>query len=322
MSLTVESTSFNLQYPIIKEFINTQLEKCYWTANEVKVEKDIHDVLVNLTPAERHGVFTTLKLFTLYEVRAGGDYWTGMFMNEFKQHECQEMAAAFGMVELCIHKPFYNKINELLNISNAEFYTDYVNNPVLKARMECIDKIIAHGSNLVSLGAFSLVEGVILYSNFAFLKHFQSLGKNKLLNVVRGINFSVRDENLHSIAGAWVYNQLKKEVEVKPEYMGYIEGTIKEIAQTIYEHECAIIDMIFEKGEIEGITSESMKGFVGDRINMCLAHLNIHPILPDSNSSINDWFYAGINNFQFNDFFTGQGREYTRDWNEQGFIWK
>lgn len=315
MGLTEESTSFNLQYPIIKEFINTQLEKCYWTANEVKVEKDIHDVLVNLTPAERHGVFTTLKLFTLYEVRAGGDYWTGRFMREFKQHECQEMAAAFGMVELCIHKPFYNKINELLNISNAEFYTDYVKNPTLKARMESIDAIINHPNSLVSLACFSLVEGMVLYSNFAYLKHFQSNGKNKLLNINRGINYSARDEALHSMAGAYIFKEAKKisSDSFLPE--------VEEIVNTLVEHEDIITDMIFSEGDIDGITAKDMKTFVRSRANICLANLGFEPLYKIGDNPIAEWFYKGINNYQFNDFFTGQGREYTRGWDKTRFKW-
>jgi ribonucleotide reductase beta subunit family protein with ferritin-like domain len=183
---------FTIEYPFADELMKTQLTKCFWTAEEISVEKDVHDVLTNLTEAEKHGVFTTLKLFTLYELKAGAEYWCDRFIKSFPRHELASMGSSFGMMELCVHKPFYNKINELLNATNTEFYTDYVNNQVLKSRMESIDEIIGHEDDLVSLAGFSLVEGVILYSNFAFLKHFQSLGKNKLLNIVRGINFSAR----------------------------------------------------------------------------------------------------------------------------------
>ena len=36
---------------------------------------------------------------------------------------------------------------------------------------------------------------------------------------------------------------------------------------------------------------------------------------------IADWFYDGINAYQMNDFFTGVGREYNRNWDEKGFNW-
>lgn len=191
--LQTRTEVFTIEYPWAEELMKTQLTKCFWTADEILVEKDVHDVLTNLTESEKHGVFTTLKLFTLYELKAGAEYWCNRFIKAFPRHELSSMGAAFGMMELCVHKPFYNKINELLNASNTEFYTDYVNNPTLSSRMKSIDEIIDDQDDIVSLGGFTMVEGVILYSNFAFLKHFQSLGKNKLLNIVRGINFSARD---------------------------------------------------------------------------------------------------------------------------------
>ncbi len=317
--LQTETEIFRPHYPAIVEFTETQLGKCHWTATEIKVEKDVHDILVNFTEAEKHGIYTVLKLFTLYEVKAGADYWTGRFMRSFPQHECQAMAAAFGMMELAVHKPFYNKINELLNATDDKFYTDYVENDVLKARMEGIDRIINHSDDLISLGAFTLVEGVILYSSFAFIKHFQSLGKNKLMNVVRGINFSVRDENLHATAGAWVFNELKKQLGYSD--LLWQELDIYKTARMLVSQEETIIDRIFAKGYIEGIDADDMKAFVRERANMCLSNLGLDMIFTNTNNTISEWFYQGINNYQMNDFFTGQGREYVRTWDETAFIW-
>lgn len=184
--------SFLTVYKEPEDFRDQQL-KIFWPHYEIKVEKDVHDIITNFSHAERHGVFTTLKLFTHYEAKAGEEYWTGRFMQMFPRHEFTSMAALFGCVELCSHAPFYNKINILLNSHNDGFYTDYLKNETLAARMQCINDIIDHPDDLVSLAGFTLVEGVVLYSSFAFLKHFQSLGKNKLVNVVSGIDFSVRD---------------------------------------------------------------------------------------------------------------------------------
>lgn len=78
------------------EFANKQLQ-IFWLPDEVKVEKDIQDVLVNFTPAERHGVITTLKLFSLYETHAGDEYWGGRFKKMFDGAEFHRMAAVFAM---------------------------------------------------------------------------------------------------------------------------------------------------------------------------------------------------------------------------------
>ena len=79
------------------------------------------------------------------------------------------------------------------------------------------NKVLLYFDILKSIAVFSMIEGAILYSSFAFLKHFQAEGKNKLVNVTAGINFSVRDENLHSMAGAWLFKTLLAECELSDE---------------------------------------------------------------------------------------------------------
>ena len=303
----------------IVDFADNQL-KVFWLPEEIKVEKDIQDVLTNFTESEKHAVITTLKLFSLYETHAGDEYWGERFKKMFKGAEYHRMASVFSMFELAVHAPFYNKINELLYINTPEFYTSYVDNPVLKDRIDHISEIISDEDDLISLGGFSMVEGVILYSNFAFLKHYQSQGKNKLMNVVRGLNFSVRDENLHAEASAYAFKQKAK--ESTPEHLKIVEQKIREASQKIFEHEKKIISMLFEKGKIEGITAHQLENFVQSRINHCLKQLGFEKEYNVTYDPIASWFYKGINDYQYNDFFAGQGNQYNRNWDETAFSWK
>lgn len=314
------SQSFVMMYPEAQEFTDKQLS-IFWLPDEIKLEKDVQDILVNMTEAERHGIITVLKLFTLYELFAGAEYWGGRIMQRFLRPELQRMAATFSMTELAIHQMFYDEINKLLGLSNDAFYTSYVDDPVLKSRMEFIDSIVSDEDELLSLGAFTFVEGSVLYSNFAYLKHFQSQGKNKLLNLVRGINFSVRDENLHALAGAWLFRTLRSEMEALGMDTSYVQAKIEEVARKVYEHECKIIDMIFEQGKIDGITDVQLRHFVESRINICLQELGYPKMFEVTYNPIADWFYSGINGFQFNDFFSGQGKEYHRNWSTSEFVW-
>lgn len=308
-------------YPEAEAFTKQQL-KIFWLPDEVKVEKDVQDVLVNMTDSERHGVTTVLKLFTLYELKAGAEYWSGRFKRRFPRPEFQEMASTFATFELAIHKRFYQKINELLFLHTDEFYDGYVSDAVLKARMDSIDGIISDPDDLVSLAGFALVEGAILYTSFAFLKHFQQQGKNKLLNIVRGINFSVRDENLHSLAGAWVFKKLLEESDLSDEAKAKLKARVYEIARALYEHECRIADMIFEKGSIPGITAHQLKQFALSRINEVLINLGYEKLEVVTYNPIAEWFYKAINSYTFNDFFSGMGSQYHRDWDEDAFVWK
>lgn len=325
IKLLTPTRSYVTHYPDAIKFAEQQ-EQIFWTANEINVEKDKQDMLVNMTEAERHGVITTLKLFTLYELIVGNEYWLGRIKEVFPRPELQRMCSVFGMFELNVHAPFYDKLNKVLGLDNDEFYLSYINDPVLRDRINFVDGIVNQPDVLTSLGCFSLVEGAVLYSSFAFLKHFQAQGKNKLLNVVRGINFSLRDENLHATAGAWLYRSLRDEMlQADPTLRVAIEKaseSITEAARAIYDHECRIVDMIFEKGEIEGITSEQMNKFVQSRINLCLSQLGLPQVFEVMNDTISSWFYDAINAVSFNDFFSGVGNSYNRNWNQEGFAWK
>lgn len=179
-----------VEYGKALDFVNEQ-NKILWFPDEVHVEKDVQDVRTNLTEAERHGVITTLKLFTKYELIVGDEYWSAL-CNVIKKPACiSRMANNFSYIEQNIHAPFYSNINNALGLGTEDFYSEYVNDATLAERIAFLEAH-AKGSLDNFLTVLALTEGAVLYSSFAFLKHFQNQGKNKIINIVKGINFSVR----------------------------------------------------------------------------------------------------------------------------------
>lgn len=308
------------EYPEIEKFIRDQI-KIHWTHTEIKMDKDVQDILVNLTPAERHGVVFNQKLFTLYEVFAGDEYWGGRFKKIFPRIEFQEMAACFAFYELCVHKRFYQALNEKLHLHSNEFYEEYVHDPVLSSRMDAIDRYVNDPDDLLSIGAFSMVEGAVLYSSFAFFKHFQAEGKNKLKAFVSGINFSSKDENLHAEAGAYCFRTLLHQMQLTPEEQTSLFDKLYKVADELREHEHAIADKTFEHGRIEGITAHQLKNFVDSRLDLCLENLGLSARYKPASNPIGEWFYLGLSNSKIHDFFNRQGSNYNRDWVEDNFDW-
>ena len=308
------------EFPEIEKFIDDQMS-IYWLPSEVKTEKDIHDVLTNFSEAERHGVLTTLKLFSLYETNVG-DWWGNRFKRIFDNNEFHRMGSLFSMVELAIHEKFYRTINELLNLHTREFYLSFRDEPTFRERILKIGEWVNEDNDAIALAAFAFVEGVVLYSSFAFLKHFQSNGKNKLANLVRGIDFSLRDENIHAMASAWCFRYIVK--DMPQEEKDELAAEIVEIAKVIYQQEDKIVDMIFEKGEIEGISTEDMKVFVRSRVNLMLDYLGLQPIFdaPVDKNPIASWFYKALQDWAYQDFFVSVGNQYNRAWDSTAFEWK
>jgi ribonucleoside-diphosphate reductase beta chain len=319
-----KKSSYTMDYPQAVKFAETQME-AYWLPTEIDVSKDVQDFRTNLTESERHGVITVLKLFTLYEVLVGNEYWGGRIKKEFPRPDIEFMATTFGFVEIGIHARFYNRLNEVMMLDTDEFYESYTNDSVLSARMKFINSVLEDSNLPVALGAFSMLEGAVLYSSFAFLKHFQAQGKNKLKNVCSGINFSVRDENIHALAGAWLYSTLVDEMKALGQFDEHTaletSSELTNIAHTVYEHEEHIIDMIFEKGPIEGLDPEDMKTFVKSRINLCMRNLNLEEPFEVKENPIADYFYRGINAYQYHDFFVNVGSEYGRKASAEDFEW-
>lgn len=316
-------TEFTVDYPEACEFTDQQAA-VFWPHFEVKVHKDKQDILVNMTESESHGTITTLKLFSKYEAIIGNEFWINFVMKKFpRPADIQPMAAMFGAMELAVHQKFYSTLNEELGLATDEFYNQYLEDEDLTARVEFLEGTLASKDDLRALGCFTFGEGAILYSSFAFLKHFQSQGKNKLLNVVSGINFSARDENLHSEAAAWLFRTLLKEKKeagyIDQEFEDELKKDIYLAAETVMEHEKAIIGKIFEKGRIEGITDKQLEHFAQSRINLCLRNLGYENLYKVDYNPVADWFYKGINGYSQIDFFNSQGNQYTRDWDSEGF---
>lgn len=309
------------EYPQFSQMADEQI-KIFWPWNEIKVAKDKQDLLVGMTEAEKHGVITTLKLFTKYELYVGNEYWGNRIAKAYPHVGVQRMASAYAHVELNSHAPFYNEINKELGLATYDFYTEYLDDPVLASRMKFIDDLISQKDDELSTAVFSVVEGGVLYSAFGYLKHFQSQGKNKIQNINRGLNMSARDENLHAIGGASLVNVSLAEQKRSEYEMLQYQQAVKEAVDLIYQHECQIVDKLFEQGSISGITDVQLKHFVQSRLNICLDYLNIKRNYDVKYNPIAEWFYKGINNYQMNDFFQGIGREYSRDWAKKSFVWK
>lgn len=316
-NLLEPKATYVVEYPEAIQFTDTQMG-IFWPPNEIKVEKDVQDIKTNLTESEQHGVITTLKLFTQYELIVGNEYWQRIAAAFEKPADIQRMANCFSFFELNIHAPFYSKINEALGLANDEFYQEYKHDPVLAERMAMLESHAMSSDLPKFLMTLAFAEGVILYSNFAYLKHFQSQGKNKITNIVRGINFSARDEGLHSQASAWLFKTLMQEQNID---LDSYKDVLEELASTVREHEFRIVDKIFEKGPIEGITDLQMKHFIDSRINLVARSLGYKNLYEVSYNPINSWFYDGINNYVFNDIFAGVGREYSRDWDAGELEW-
>lgn len=325
--LLIPKETYVYDYPQAIEFCNEQF-KIIWPPDEINLSKDIQDIKTNLDVPEYHGMVTVLKSFTLYEQKVGQSYWAGYICNVFRRPDIRRMGTLFAFFEDDIHAVFYNRINELLGLNTDEFYSSYKEVPVLVERMNWIDKIVTKRFDindiLVSVGAMSMVEGAILFEGFAYIKHFNSTGKNKLLTLNSGIDFSADDENIHSTAGAWLFNTLLNEAvlaDVAELDLDYVHESLLTIAQRLYAHEQDINSLIFAKGEPDNISFDAMNAFIRHRLNVCLSRLMLPTIFSEEGNTIAKWFYKDLKTSVLHDTFITQGSDYSRAWDRDKLGW-
>lgn len=318
--------SYTVDYPQAVKAAQEQA-RIIWFAEELGVEKDEGDIRTKCTEGERHGITTVLKLFTKYELMLGGEeFWGSKVQKMFPRPEIQRMASTFSFIELGVHAPFYDLINKTLSIATDEFYNSWKDDPVLVDRINFISEFAEEEDPLLATAAFAFMEGAVLFSNFAYLKSFNSGGFNMISHITSGIDASAKDENQHSMASAWLHNQCKLEMEeaglLTKHQKEKLSKAVKDIARKVYEHEERITDLIFEKGGIRTITKENMLHFVRNRIDVVLSYLKMKPLFGDPPGVVSEWFYNQLSTYKYADFFANQQVQYVRNWAKHKLYFK
>lgn len=306
------------RYPWATEMAIGQ-QDIYWTAEELGVEEDEQDFRVNLTKGELHGVLIAQSLLTQYEMMLGGEeLWGGKISRMFPRPEIIRMCAKFADVELHVHGPFYRIGNEVMGNHTDEFYDQWQEDPILADRIKFIDDHAASECPLEVTAALALLEGVVLYSAFGFFKGFNSRGYNLIPHFVSGIDASAKDENFHSIGSSFLFKQCKEErVEagtISTEKLKELDVRIQKMGRLMYEHECRIIDLMFEQGDNRVVNKDELIEFVQDRVNVVFRRLDMAPLFDREQGVISGWFYDQLNTIKVPDFFAGTQIQYNRNY--------
>ena len=303
------------EYQTAFEFYKQQ-HQAHWLVDEIPLSSDINDWKLKLTESEKNLIGNILKSFAQTETYVN-DYWATKVAVWFPKHEIKAMACAFADFE-SIHAEAYARLNEELGLDDFEAFME---DEEAKAK---IDRLVElPGDTLrekaLSLAIFSaFTEGVNLFSSFAILMSFQ------LRNLMKGtgqvVEWSVRDESLHSKAGCWLYRTLLSE---QPEL------DTKELTQAIFEAcdlsvklEFDFIDRAFEMGDVEGLNKNQLKNFIKARANEKIKELGYNPLYNDIDPNLlkqMEWFGHLTSGKTHQDFFAGRVTDYsksTADWSD------
>jgi ribonucleoside-diphosphate reductase beta chain len=289
-------------------------QQAHWIHTEVPMMSDINDWKQNLNETEKNIIGSILKGFAQTETVVN-DYWTGLVTKWFRKPEIIAMATTFGAMET-IHAEAYSLLNEELGLDDfSEFLEDETTLAKIENLMNVRDSFDSENNwheIAKSLAIFSaFTEGVNLFSSFAVLLSFKM--RNKLKGVGQIVEWSIRDESMHSEAGCWLFKTLIKE---NPELKNQeLQTSINEAALLSLQLELDFIDKVYELGDLEGCSKYDLQNFIKHRVNTKLGDLGYQPIIQDIDLTSIDrmkWFDALSAGKQHTDFFANRSTNYAK----------
>ena len=289
-------------------------QQAHWLHTEVPMMSDLTDWNFNLNKTEKNIIGSILKGFAQTETVVN-DYWSGLVTKWFRKPEIIMMATTFGAFET-IHAEAYSLLNETLGLDNFdEFLEDEATMAKIQNLMNTRDSFqgeIDWHEVAKSLAIFSaFTEGVNLFSSFAILLSFKM--RNKLKGVGQIVEWSIRDESLHSEAGCWLFRTLIQEnPKLKTKEL---EAAINEAALLSLKLEIDFINKVYELGDLEGCSKYDLENFIKNRVNTKLGDLGYKPIVSNIDATAVErmkWFDHLSAGKQHSDFFSTRVTNYSK----------
>jgi ribonucleoside-diphosphate reductase beta chain len=160
-------------------------------------------------------------------------------------------------------------------------------------------------TTLAVFGAFT--EGLQLFASFAILLNFPRFNKMKGMGQI--VTWSVRDETLHTNS---IIHLFKTFVKENPEvWSEELKSRLYEACATIVHFEDAFIDLAFEVGNIEGLTSRDVKRYIRYIADRRLLQLGLKEIYMIEVNPL-PWLDEMLNSVEHANFFENRVTEYSK----------
>jgi ribonucleoside-diphosphate reductase beta chain len=221
------------EYPWMFDYYVLQ-NQMHWMPESVPLHTDVKD-WQELTDTEKNLLTQIFRLFTQSDVDVASGY-IDKYMPIFKKPEARMMMSSFANME-SIHQHAYSLLLDTVGMPELEYKAfadyeemadkhDYVGNfKPSKAKRETIAKTLAVYS--------AFTEGLQLFSSFAILLNFPRFGRMKGMGQIENMDIWTDD--------------FKKE--------------LYDICREMVTLEDKFLDLVFEMGDIQGLTKKDMYAY-------------------------------------------------------------
>lgn len=300
------------EYPNLAEYVDA-IRHSYWVHTEFNFTSDIQDFKVGLNEKEQAAVQRAMLAISQIEI-AVKSFW-GDIYKKMPKPEIGAVGATFAESEVR-HADAYSHLINILGLNN-EFST-LMEVPAIRKRIKYLEKALINTRSVENKDYFEsvilfsmFIENVSLFSQFLVIMSF-----NKHKNVLKGISNAVeatsKEEKIHAEFGFDLVNLIKQE---NPDW--WTEELVEDLVDAAidaYDAEEAVVDWIFENGDLDFLTKEQTLEFIKDRFNKSLNSIGIENVFKVNEKVVEstEWFDDEILTTKHTDFFHKRSINYSK----------
>lgn len=258
------------------------------------------------------------------------DGYIDRFMPAFKPTEIRMMLSSFSTAE-ANHIHSYSQLIDTVGMPESE-YAAFAEYEEMAAKHDYMfadrgegdegyrfSKIERLALDLAVFSAFG--EGMQLFSSFAVLLSFKRRNLMKGMSTI--VEWSLRDESHHVENMIKLFHTMIKE---NPKaWTPEVKAAIRQIAKEMVKLEDRFIDLMFDMGEVPGITAADTKTYIRYTADRRMIQLGLKPIYRQKDNPF-EWIDEMMAAHTHTNFFEGRSTEYGKGgvvgWDKQpwGFV--
>ena len=300
------------EYPQLYEYVPA-IRHSYWIHSEFNFTSDIQDFKSRLSAPERSAIKNTMLAISQIEV-AVKSFWGDLY-HRIPKPEIGSVGSTFAESEVR-HADAYSHLLEILGL-NSEF-KELKKKPAIMKRVRYLETALKNSKSddnreyAEAILLFSLfIEHVSLFSQFLIIMAFNK-HKNMLKGISNVVEATSKEEQIHGDFGIDLIKILQE--ENSEWFTAEYHKNIQEMCKQAFEAEKAVVDWIFENGELDFLPKNVVNEFLKNRFNNSLESIGIDKIFEIDQNLVSEteWFDDEIIGTKHGDFFVKRSINYSK----------
>ena len=237
----------------------SQQNQMHWFPEDVPLHNDVKD-WQTMTDEEKNLLTQIFRLFTQSDVDVGSGY-VDRYMRIFKKPEARMMMSSFANME-SIHQHAYSLLLDTVGMPEVE-YKAFAEYEAMADKHEYINAVRVTKNDKKSIAKAldiysGFTEGLQLFSSFVILLNFPRFGKMKGMGQI--ITYSIRDESMHVEAMTKLFREfIQENIDL---WTDDFKAEIYQACREMVDLEDRFLDLVFEQGDITGVTKKEMQQYI------------------------------------------------------------